>query len=311
MDEQLQQMALLMRGETSRCKTAEADAQEHQKLAEALKAKTERQKNAVTEAVRKFLIGSRKGLLVSVLQSWSGFTRAEKNKKRARGSITASIEKFLLGENLGLKLASFQGWRDAWKDIQASREAKALEEELIAANAQGTQMKHENDCLHDDLDLAYKQLDRAHKSLHDEIKTKEDLAGELRDVYQMLRQRGDGTSTIVGSSSRRLVSDTSFGTLHSRPAETPNSRVSLEEPPTLPRPDFWASAVDAMKSQGIIHDQEDVSSGTAADEPGMRFRAAPRRRLCTSDSRDKLRADAPSEDFGYWSQLVSDSQSGT
>lgn len=170
------------------------------------------------------------------------------------------------------------------------RDRDGMQAQLGEANALLNQMDQERGSLEEQLWEAYKQIDHITETLQKELKTKEELATELRDSYNKLRQRNFPASpapthmSLAGfdegrGSSASLRRQTPPRTSDASTRRRPDASSSLEGfDPTaalsgLGAGSFyedemgdsiktctWTSAIKAMKTEGLLH-QADGSSG--------------------------------------------------
>lgn len=167
--------------------------------------------------------------------------KLEKMQKLAHNSQMQAYSEYMLGKNLARNAAtllanSFKEWHMETKAAAHSLHLDTQEENLRQTMEYAQQLEQERDDLQEQLQLYYQQIDLITETLQKELQTKEELASELRDAYDKMRQQSKAQvplttpSTMASLDSRSRAS--SVEGRRKETTQTPKGARTLGTPRT-------------------------------------------------------------------------------
>eukprot|EP00931_Biecheleriopsis_adriatica_P060852 TRINITY_DN36556_c0_g1_i1.p1 TRINITY_DN36556_c0_g1~~TRINITY_DN36556_c0_g1_i1.p1 ORF type:complete len:1096 (+),score=251.38 TRINITY_DN36556_c0_g1_i1:96-3383(+) len=139
----------------------------------------------------------------------------ERIKKLTHNQQMLRYSKFLISQKFkeddkGLLTSTFAAWNHEAKLMFHQNSHGSTQEQLEAAMAEIQLLEQQRADMQDQLQLQYQQIDLITETLQKELKTKEELASELRDAYDKMRQKNEiqmaTPSTMASSDAGNLFS---------------------------------------------------------------------------------------------------------
>ncbi|CAJ1452264.1 unnamed protein product, partial [Effrenium voratum] len=204
-------------------------------------------------------------------------SRIEQMHKLNHNEQMLQYSQFMLGQKMrndskALSSAVFHAWhvhRVHGRLASHELHRETLEDRLGEANGIIQQLEQQRALLQDQLQMYYQQIDLITETLQKELQTKEELASELRDAYEKLRQNAKVTMPTPTT----VASDTGL----SRASSVDARRKVLQDPtpkgPRTPRPVAEPMSLSGAASGGSAGGIAGGTSGAL----GSRAPVLPRR----------------------------------
>lgn len=144
-------------------------------------ARKEAAMKAVQTILKKWLAGEKKGLLIMSHSSWQEYVKKQKAADQQFQAVKVCVLKWVEGDKRALLQTCFSSWSHEARDHSHSTAIETHQTVTI-------KLEEERTHLLEQLNLAYSQLDGVTETLQKELKTKEELARELREANENMRK---------------------------------------------------------------------------------------------------------------------------
>ncbi|CAE7207249.1 unnamed protein product [Symbiodinium natans] len=178
-------------------------------------------------------------ILAEYFSAWAYLWDTEKLEKMVKLSHNSQMQKYseyILGKHLqknagALLAASFREWHMETRASAHALHSDSMEERLREMMEYAQQLEQQRADLQEQLQLYYQQIDLITETLQKELQTKEELASELRDAYDKMRQQSKVPLTTP-STMASLESRSRTSSVEARRKET----TATPKGPRTPRP---------------------------------------------------------------------------